>query len=395
MKKIYKKIKILLSIMIVFFSINISYAENEDKQNEEIQTDESIDVYIDTQLEQLELDEMQKQLEDSIVLDNVDLKSFIKDIISGQKTIVDMFDKEAIKLVLFNEFESSLKVASMIIVLALLSSLLKSLDNSFSSGAISQIINYIIFIVVISVLIVGFKDVLEICNNTLDLTLTLVEIILPIMLGLLALNGLTITSTIMTPIFVGVVAFIDMIFKDFVIMTITVAFAITVINNISKNIKLTKLAKLIKNINLGTIGAMFTIYLLIVSMQMIYIKQVDGFAMTSAKYAIGTFIPVVGGFLSDSINIILSSSQLIKSIFGALGLIILIGVCIIPIIKVISIVFVYKMCAVVVEPIGEESISNLLNEVANLMTVILACIIAITFMFFVTIAVLTSISAIA
>ena len=42
--------------------------------------------------------------------------------------------------------------------------------------------------------------------------------------------------------------------------------------------------------------------------------------------------------------------------------------------------------------INNISISSFLNEVANLMMILLACIIAITIMFFVTLAILTSIS---
>ena len=101
---------------------------------------------------------------------------------------------------------------------------------------------------------------------------------------------------------------------------------------------------------------------------------------------------MVGGFVSDSMDILLSSSQLIKNVFGGIGLVLLIGICLIPIIKVLSVVTVYKVAAIVVEPVGEEGMSSFLNDVANLMVIMLACVIAIMIMFFVTIAILTSIS---
>ena len=389
MKKICKRFIWIISLMLMILNISYIYAEDDFDE-----TQESVDSYIDTQLRELDLDEMQKQLEESIVLEQVDLMSFLKEIIAGEKNILDIFDKDVIKEVLFSELKNSLKISSIILILALLSSLLKSLDNSFSSGTITKIVNYIVFIMIVSVVLIGFKDILAICSSTIDTTMNIVSIVLPIMLGLIALNGLTITSTVMTPIFVGAISFINLIFKDFVLVTISVAFAVIVINNLSKSIKLKRLSTSIKNINLLAIGSMLTIYLLVVSMQMLYIKNVDGFALTSAKYAVGNFIPVVGGFLSDSINILISSSQLIKSIFGGLGLVILLGVCLIPVIKIVSVIFVYKICSIVVEPIGEEGISSFLGEVANLMTIILACVIAIVFMFFVTIAVLTSMSAV-
>lgn len=389
MKKIY--IKIITTILIIVGSFSLSFAnDNEDANYND--TKKSIDSYIDTQLNKIDLDEIQKYIKESSTIDDIDLKVFIKDLIKGEKNILDLFDKNNIKMLFFDELKGSIKVSMIIIVLALLSSLLKSLDNSFSSNAISQITTYIVFITMVSLTLIGFKDVLEICNTTIDSTIGVMQIIMPILIALLALMGCPITSTVLNPIFIGGVAFINVIFKQFIFVSISIAFAILVVNNISKSIRLKKLSSFIKNINLVGIGAMFTVYLGLVSIQGLYVTSIDNFTMKTAKFAIGNFIPVVGGFVSDSVDILLSSSHLIKGVFGGIGLIILVGICLVPIIKIASIILVYKVSAIAVEPIGEDGMSNFLNEVANLMAILLACIIAITIMFFVTVAILTSIS---
>lgn len=383
MKKILASIIICILIGVTF--ANISFANEKEAK-------ESVESYINDQISKINLEDIQKHIKEESLIEDVDIKTFIKDLISGKKTMLDLIDKEGIKLVLFDELQSSLKVASIIFVLALLSSILKSLDNSFSSGSISQITTYIVFIVMVTLMLIGFKDVLNICNTTINSMINLMQIVMPILITFLVVMGFPMTSTVMTPIFMGGVTFINIIFKNFLFISITIGFSILVINNISKSIKLKKLSSFIKQINLITIGAVFTIYLALVSMQGMYVKSLDGFAVKSTKFAIGNFIPVVGGFVSDSFDIILSSSQLIKNLFGGVGLIILVGICLIPIIKIVSIILVYKTSAMVVEPVGEESISNFLNEVSNLMGIMLACIIAITIMFFVTIAIVISIS---
>lgn len=387
MKKIITRM--IMCIMITFAFTNIAFA------NEEPKVQESVDTYIEQQLNKLKLEEIQSHIKEEEVIKDVDIKSFIKDLIKGEKTMLDLFDKEGLKSVLFNEFKASLKVASTIFVLALLSSVLKSLDNSFSSGAVSQITTYIVFITMVTLTLIGFKDVLDICNTTIDSMINVMQVIMPILITFLVVMGFPMTSTVMTPIFLGGVTFINIVFKKFLFVSITIGFAILIINNLSQSIKLKKLASFIKQVNLITIGAIFTVYLGLVSMQGLYVKSLDGFAVKTTKFAIGNFIPVVGGFVSDSFDIILSSSQLIKNVFGGVGLILLVGICLIPIIKIISIILVYKTSAIVIEPIGEDSISNFLNEIANLMAVMLACIIAITIMFFVTIAIVISISVVA
>lgn len=385
----------ILTIFMIIVSFSISFSNENDNDENYNETKKSIDNYIDSQLEKINIGEIENFIQDSVVVEEVDLKVFIKELISGEKTITDLFNKESIKYMLFDEFKASLKVASLILVLALLSSLLKSLQNSFSSGAISQIITYIIFITIVSLTLVGFKDILSICNDTIDSTVNLMKVIMPILITLLVLIGFPITSTVLNPIFIGGVAFINIIFKQFLFVSISVAFAILVVNNLSQSIKLKKLSSFIRQINLVSIGAMFTIYLGLVSMQGLYVKSIDNFTVKTAKFALGNFIPVVGNFVSDSVDILLSSSQLIKGVFGGIGLVLIVGICLFPVIKILSVVLVYKISAIVVEPIGEEKISSFLNEIANLMVVMLACIIAIAIMFFVTVAIITSISVVA
>ena len=389
------KKKIIGLVFIIFFSIFSGVAYGEDNTKDYEQTKDSIDQYIDNQLNKVNTDDIEKYIKEDNIVKDVNLKTYIKNLISGDANILDLFDKEKIKATVFGEVKSSLKVAASILVLALLSSIIKSLENSFSSSAISKISNYIIFITVVTLALVSFKDVLGICYSTIESVIGLVNVVIPIIIALLVLMGLPITSTALNPIFIGGIAAINIVFKNFIFVTISMAFAILVINNLSDNIKLNRLSSFIKQINIVALGAVFTVYLGLVSIQGLYVTSFDKFSVKTAKFAIGNFIPVVGGFVSDSVDILLSSSQLIKNVFGGIGLVVLVGICIVPIIKIIGVILVYKVCAIAIEPIGESNIATFLNEVANLLMVILATIIAVTIMFFVTIAILTSISAVA
>ena len=379
------KNKILGIVLIFLFSFtSVCFAEDKNNGEEYEDTKNNIDLYIDNQLSKINIDEIEKYVKDDDVIKNINLKSYIKDLIHGKANILDLFDKEKIKNLLFSEAKSGIKIASSILVLALLSSIIKSLENSFSSSSITTVTNYIVFITVVTLTLVSFKDVLSLCYSTIENIIGLVNVIIPIMISLLVLVGFPITSTALNPVFIGGIAVINIVFKKFIFVAISLAFAILVINNITNNIKLNRLASFIKQINVVSLGAVFTLYLGLVSIQGLYVT-----------FAVGNFIPVVGGFVSDSLDILLSSSQLIKNVFGGIGLVILAGMCLIPIIKIISVVLVYKLCAIAIEPIGEDNISSFLNEVANLMIIILATMIAVTIMFFVTIAILTSISAVA
>ena len=390
------KNKILGIILILLFSFtSISFAEDSSNNEDYEDTKDNIDLYIDNQLSKINIDEVEKYIKDDNVVKNVDLKTYIKELIRGETNLLDLFDKNKIKTAALSEIKTSIKIATSILVLALLSSIIKSLENSFSSKGITTVTNYIVFITVVTLTLVSFRDILSLCYTTVENIMGLVNVIIPIMISLLVLVGFPITSTALNPIFIGGIAAINIIFKKFIFVAISIAFAILVVNNLTNNIKLNRLSSFIKQINIVALGAVFTLYLGLVSIQGLYVTSFDKFTVKTAKFAVGNFIPVVGGFVSDSVDILLSSSQLIKNVFGGVGLVILVGICLIPIIKILSVILVYKVCSIAIEPVGEDNISSFLNEVANLMIIILATIIAVTIMFFVTIAILTSISAVA
>ena len=325
------KNKILGLILILLLSFtSISFAEDSSNNEDYEDTKDNIDLYIDNQLSKINIDEVEKYVKDDNVVKNVDLKTYIKELVRGETNLLDLFDKNKIKTAALSEIKTSIKIATSILVLALLSSIIKSLENSFSSKGITTVTNYIVFITVVTLTLVSFRDILSLCYTTIENIMGLVNVIIPIMISLLVLVGFPITSTALNPIFIGGIAAINIIFKKFIFVAISIAFAILVVNNLTNNIKLNRLSSFIKQINIVALGAVFTLYLGLVSIQGLYVTSFDKFTVKTAKFAVGNFIPVVGGFVSDSVDILLSSSQLIKNVFGGVGLVILVGICLIP-----------------------------------------------------------------
>ncbi len=77
--------------LFTFFFVNIfaimifanEVPSSEDKEYGE--TKNSIDKYIDGQLDKLDINEIQDYINKEIVINDVNLKSFVKDLISGEK----------------------------------------------------------------------------------------------------------------------------------------------------------------------------------------------------------------------------------------------------------------------------------------------------------------------
>ena len=120
------KNKILgLVLIILFFCTSSSFAQNNSNDEEYENTKNNIDLYIDNQLSKINIDEIEKYIKNDNIVKDINLKTYIKDLISGNANILDLFDKNKIQTAIFSELKTSIKIAASILVLALLSSIIK------------------------------------------------------------------------------------------------------------------------------------------------------------------------------------------------------------------------------------------------------------------------------
>jgi stage III sporulation protein AE len=130
-------------------------------------------------------------------------------------------------------------------------------------------------------------------------------------------------------------------------------------------------------------GLCFTIFLGFVSIQGIMAGSVDGLSVRTAKYALKSYIPIVGGYVSDGLSIITASSVLIKNAIGGAGLFLLLSSIISPVLNLVVFMLALRFMAGIIEPVGDKKIANFVSEMSKSMSLLIALLIAVSFMYLV------------
>ena len=112
-------------------------------------------------------------------------------------------------------------------------------------------------------------------------------------------------------------------------------------------------------------------------------KSADGILMNTARFSIDNFVPIIGGFAADSLDMVISCIGLIKNAVGIVGIVLIISLLILPVIKLLAIAAVYKITAIAAEPVASKNISDSLNEIGTAAVVLGAG--AFMFLIFITI----------
>lgn len=105
-----------------------------------------------------------------------------------------------------------------------------------------------------------------------------------------------------------------------------------------------------------------------------------GITSKTTKAIVSSAIPVVGKILGDAVDTVVGGGIILKNAIGLVGVIVVIGICIIPIIKLSILTISYKLLATVSQPIADAKIVSLLDQIGDVFKILLAILSSISFM---------------
>lgn len=289
---------------------------------------------------------------------------------------------------LFAGVKSSVPVIVQILVVALAFSVVTHFQPSFGSSGVSKAAQTAQFVIIGTMTIGVLVSAFGVGTNAIAGMSGFAADFFPLMFSLLtALGGIT-SSSILSPATVLLTSGVSLFYKSFILPLIIVLTVFTIISHFSPSVKLTGFCALIKSVVKWGIGLSFTVFLGIISIQGLLGATFDGLSVKTAKYTIDKFVPIIGGMFSDSVDVLLSCSLLIKNAVGVAGIMIIVGIVVTPVFAILAHYFLFKLAGAVLEPVAGKEMGKFAQEAADVLLLLFAAVVAAAIMFFVTTAVI-------
>lgn len=329
----------------------------------------SIESIIKEQLEAMDI----KQINDLFDIANSN-GSIFKDISAGEviqslirgESIFDLKDiLGAICNHFMHEITGSIVLGVQIVAICIIIGLLKNFSTSFSEDTVSALGIIVCSCCVIILCLKVFMEVYEICSNSVETMTVTMQALLPILVPLLIAMGSFTSGSILNPFIVTAITIFNSLLQRIIMPAIYLSCIFILVNSLSDRDYVKKLALFIRGFAIAAMGLSVTLFSSLTIMQGMVTKTADGMLAKTAKYSVDNFVPIVGGFAADSIDLILSCTTIIKNGVGIFGLIIILTLLIIPMVKILAAAIVFKLTAVITEPIANKTISDCLNEIGN------------------------------
>ncbi|MBP1934177.1 stage III sporulation protein AE [Ammoniphilus resinae] len=369
----------ILFLLFTFFLLagNVDTVRAEDVQ----------DNFVQSQIERLDLTEVEKFWTDLVkeykgYLPGVEQPGVIPLIMNQEegfsfKSLLTGFLKY-----LFHELLVNGKLLGTIIIVTVFAMILETMQSAFEQNTVSKTAYAISYMVLIILAINSFRVAISYAEGAIADMVNFMLALMPLVLTLLASTGNLTSVAMFHPLLIFMINVTGTIISTVIFPLLFLSSILSIVSSFSDKYKVTQLATLLRNISLGLLGGLLTIFLGIISVQGATSAVADGITIRTAKYVTSNFVPIVGRMFSDAADTVLGASLLVKNAVGMVGVVIIIIICVFPAIKIITLALVYNFSSAIMQPLGNSPIIGCLSTIGKNMIFVFAALATVCLMFF-------------
>ena len=255
----------------------------------------------------------------------------------------------------------------------------KNNDNSEKS-----IIFYIYYPLIACLVLSLVKSAFKYAEAALSVQTKLTELLFPIMFSVTLIAG-DFGVALIKPFTVFLGFFTGELILDFFLPLLSLAFCVLVVGNLSGKLNLNELFKTLMSVFKWSIGFIAAIYSSLITVEGLCNGTYNGVSVKILKYLSGTSVPIVGGLISGSTDVILSAVTLVKNSIGVMSAVVII--CYVGLKGVNSVAYSLslKFLNSLLAPVTNSRITKLINGSCEIISALAALIFLSGLMFILTV----------
>lgn len=289
---------------------------------------------------------------------------------------------------LFQEIHQSADLLLVVIVIGIISAVMNLTSDAFSNKNVSEVSFFACFALVSAAALECFHVALRYGMEVISAMGDFVTKLSPIMMTLILSSGGGASAAVFHPVLSAAVFCVELAVEKWIVPLIAYGAVLNVANNLSDAVSVTGFCKLIRSMSKWILAAAFTLFTGICGIYGFSAPALDALSAKTVKFAVGSLVPVVGNFLSDTLETVVTGSRMMKNTVGSAGLIVMSTICIMPILKITVIMLMMKLAAAAIEPVTDKRISRLLWDMADAVTSVFGMVVTVAVLFMICVSII-------
>lgn len=276
----------------------------------------------------------------------------------------------------------------ILFIIAAISGIITTLSSSLGNKSTSEAAFFACFTLMSATAVNCFTTAMEYGNTVVGAMSDFITKLSPLLMLMIATSGKAVSAATFQPVMSAAVYIISVVIEKCLVPLITFSAVLAVAGNVSDKVQLSGFCRVVKSISKWLMAAIITVFTGISAIYGFASPALDAVSGKAVKFAVGSLVPVVGTFLSDTLETVVSGTRLMKNAVGTSGIIVMCVICIIPILKIGVIELMLKLTAAIAEPLADKRISGMMWGVSEAVTTIFAVVVMVAVLFMINISIM-------
>lgn len=315
----------------------------------------------------------------------ISFTELVKKLMAGEGKEAGRMLLDAAKQALFKEVSNGGHMAGQLLALGMIGAVFASFSEIFSGSQISETGFFMTYLMAFTVLAASFFESTRIAMEVLKQQVMFMKVLLPSYFLAVAWAGASASSAAWYEVVLFLIAAVQWLYLNLLMPLVRVYILFVMAGHMAKEDMLSKMTELLKTgIQWGTrslIGLVLG-FQLIQGMVLPYADAVKSVGVQKLLQV----IPGVGAGAGAVTKLILGSGVLIKNTMGAAAVLILVLLSLIPVLKLVVLLVMYRTVAAVLEPVADKRLVGCISGVADGQKLLLGLVTSGLLLFIITIA---------
>ena len=314
--------------------------------------------------EQYQLSELQEKIENMFPQFGISLEELLKRIFSGDVLGALTEALTGVLKGMTAELGSIRNILLYLLVLGIVSALLSHFTDVFENHQVADISFYLVYLLLIAVLFKCFQEVAETSGETIENIVTFIRIFIPTYYVAIGMAGGAVTALTGYQLLLLLIFGVEHILMTVVLPLIYSYVMLAVINGIWAEEKLGVLLDFLHKCICLTVKAALGLITGISLFQSMITPVIDSLKTQTIQKAV-SMVPGIGNVADGVVEMMVGSAVLIKNSLGIVFVILLLGLCLVPLFKIFLIAGSLKAGAALMGVISDKRITNCTNKVGE------------------------------
>lgn len=275
---------------------------------------------------------------------------------------------------MLEKLKKPVRTLAAIVGVIVLCALIGGLRNESGESPMSRTFATVSVLCVLTSVIMPILDCIVDTSKAIQDAALFMLTYIPMLSAALAASGSPITGATYNLFLFSACQVVSQVVAKTLIPLMGIYLALCIVASLVPEINIASATSAIKSVVSWTLGFFLTVFVGLLSVQTMVAQSADTVTVRAAKFMIGSFVPVVGGALSEAYSAAQGCLKMIKTTLGAYGVIVAIFTFLPVLLQALAWYMLTNLAVIAGDIIGAPRVSAILKSCGGVLGVLIAII---------------------